>query len=155
MLVKTVAFVAITLAALVVGVLWGTWLSLSRSIETFSAELFLQIGQKMIKNLAVPMRVLMLSMVIANALLCYLLFHDGNQAAGFVAVGGLVLLASVVVVTVSLNVPIDLQIRQWTQDALPSNWQAIRRRWERFHQLRTVLAIGGFCLVVVAVLMRS
>jgi len=152
MLLKIVAFASILLITLVIGVLWGTWLSLSRSIETFSAELFLGIGQRMVKNLAIPMRFLMIGMVLVNGFLSYLLFHDGHSKAGLFTTSGLAFLVSVVVVTVTLNVPIDLQIKKWTPDSLPADWQAIRKRWERYHELRTVLSLAGFCLVIVGVL---
>jgi uncharacterized membrane protein len=152
MLLKVTAFADILLINLVVGVLWGTWISLSRSIETFSVEMFLAIGQRMIKNLAIPMRVFMISMLLVSALLCYLLFNDGYAAVGLLTFCGLIFLVSTVIVTVVFNVPIDLQIKKWTPNNLPANWQAIRKRWEWFHGLRTILSLVGLFLVVAGVL---
>jgi uncharacterized protein YneF (UPF0154 family) len=36
-----VAYVSVVLVALVMGVMWGTWLSLERSMRMLSPELFL------------------------------------------------------------------------------------------------------------------
>jgi hypothetical protein len=52
-------FINIFLFALVAGVLWGTWFSLSRSIASITPAAFLEIGRTMIRNLARPMRILM------------------------------------------------------------------------------------------------
>ena len=52
-------FVHLFLFTLVVGVFWGTWFSLSRSIESISPPTFLEVGHTMIANLGGPMAVLM------------------------------------------------------------------------------------------------
>jgi len=56
---KTVEFTGLMLAALVTGVFWGTWFTLTRSLENFSVEEFIHIGKTIISNVAVPMRILM------------------------------------------------------------------------------------------------
>ena len=63
----------IMLFALVMGVFWGTWFALSRTMDQLRAQTFLDVGHQMIHNLAVPMAILMpaalLSAVIAVVLL--------------------------------------------------------------------------------------
>jgi uncharacterized protein YneF (UPF0154 family) len=49
----------IVLFALVMGVFWGTWLSLSRTMDQLSAETFLAVGHEMIRNLGGPMAILL------------------------------------------------------------------------------------------------
>ena len=56
---KLVQFVSIMLYVLVAGVMWGTWLSLARTMTEYDAETFLADGQHMISNLATVMAVLM------------------------------------------------------------------------------------------------
>ena len=56
---KISTFAGLFLLALVTGVFWGTWFTLTRSIETFSAAEFIHIGQTIIGNVAWPMRILM------------------------------------------------------------------------------------------------
>ena len=48
-------FVHVFLFALVVGVFWGTWFSLSRSMNSITASTFLEVGHTMIANLGGPM----------------------------------------------------------------------------------------------------
>jgi hypothetical protein len=59
MKLKLARFSTIILFALVMGVFWGTWFALSRSIIAFRAQTFLDIGQTAIRSLAVPMSTLM------------------------------------------------------------------------------------------------
>jgi hypothetical protein len=56
---RVVQFTGLMLVALVTGVFWGTWFTLTRSLETFGPGEFLHIGQTIIANVAVPMRILM------------------------------------------------------------------------------------------------
>ncbi len=55
MALQIMQFVTIMLFALVVGVFWGTWFSLSRSIATITPETFLEVGKAIIQNLAAPL----------------------------------------------------------------------------------------------------
>src|SRR5215475_8299045 len=59
MTLKIAQFLNTMLFALVMGVFWGTWFTLSRSIEGFQPQTFLDIGQTAIRNLVVPMAILM------------------------------------------------------------------------------------------------
>jgi hypothetical protein len=72
-LLKLVQFVSIMLYVLVAGVLWGTWLSLARTMTEYDAATFLADDQHMIKNLATVMAVLMISAVIVGVVAVVLL----------------------------------------------------------------------------------
>ena len=74
MTLKVAQFVNILLLVLVVGVFWGPWLGLSRSIGSFSAQTFLDIGHTMIGNLAPVMPVLMITAILSTVPVLYLLY---------------------------------------------------------------------------------
>ena len=59
MKLKGIEFISLMLAVLVMGVFWGTWFTLTRSIHDFSAAEFIHIGKTIIANVAIPMRILM------------------------------------------------------------------------------------------------
>jgi len=133
------------LFALVMGVFWGTWFSLSRSIETFRAQTFLDIGQTAIRNLAVPMAILMPVALLSSLVMTAL---SWKRSTGFaLSLAGLVLMISALVITLAIEVPIDNQIKVWTVTTLPSDWQALRDRWEFYHGLRTFVSIAALALV--------
>ena len=51
---KPVAFITVMLLMLVTGVFWGTWFTLTRSLEGFSAGEFIYIGKMNRAGLTVP-----------------------------------------------------------------------------------------------------
>jgi len=152
MFVKLTQFLSIMLYVLVAGVMWGTWLSLARTMTRYDATVFLADGQHMIANLATFMAVLMISAVVAGLLATVLLFHGRSIAAGWLALAGLLLMVAVVVVTLSVEVPIDNMIKTWTVATLPPDWQDIRGRWAAFHTLRTFLSLAAVAAAVGAAL---
>src|SRR5215831_10267935 len=119
---KLVQFSTIVLFSLVMGVFWGTWFALSRSIVAFRPQTFLDIGQTAIRNLAVPMRILMPTSL-ASALIVLVLLPKRSMAFAL-AVAGVFLMVGALVVTLGVEVPIDNQIKTWTVATLPADWQA-------------------------------
>ena len=147
-LVRWVQFVSIMLYVLVAGVMWGTWLSLARTMTDYDAATFLTDGKHMIENLAIIMAVLMISAVVIGLVAVVLLFRSGSAVAARMATVGLLLMIAVLVITVAVEVPIDNLIATWTEATLPADWQEIRARWSAFHTLRTFVALGAVAAAV-------
>jgi uncharacterized membrane protein len=147
-LLKWVQFVSIMLYLLVAGVMWGTWLSLARTMTNYDAATFLTDGKHMIENLAVIMAVLMISAVVIGSIVVVLLFRNRSMIAAWLAVIGLLLMIAVLVITLAVEVPIDNLIASWTEDTLPGKWQDIRARWAVFHTLRTFASLGAVAAAV-------
>jgi len=146
---KIAQFVSIMLFALVTGVFWGTWFGLSRSISSITPATFLETGQQFIRNLAGPMRVLMPATILSAAVVLWWLPRRMSLFRAFVlTASALLLMVLATVITVGVEVPIDNQIKVWTVATLPSNWQAIRERWEWFHGLRTLVSVASLALIV-------
>ena len=153
MKLKLAQFSTIILFALVMGVFWGTWFALSRSIAAFRPQTFLDIGQTAIRNLAVPMRILVpLALVSALILLALL---PKRSAAFALAVAGFMLMVCALLVTLAVEVPIDNQIKLWTVATFPADWQAVRDRWEFYHALRTFVSIVALVSVTASTLFKS
>jgi uncharacterized membrane protein len=138
--VKLAQFVSIMLYVLVAGVMWGTWLSLARTMTSYNAATFLADGQHMIENLGTIMAVLMISAVVIGLVVVLLLFRSRSPIAAWLAVAALLLMIAVLVITVAVEVPIDNMIATWTDATLPQDWQDIRARWAAFHTLRTFVS---------------
>jgi Anthrone oxygenase len=150
MKLKVAQFSTIILFALVMGVFWGTWFALSRSIIAFRPQTFLDIGQTAIRNLALPMRILMPVALLSAVILLVLL--PKRSAAFALALAGFALMVFALVVTLAVEVPIDNQIKVWTVSTLPANWEALRDRWEFYHALRTFMSIGALVSVTASTL---
>jgi uncharacterized membrane protein len=148
MTLKIAQFLSTMLFALVMGVFWGTWFSLSRSIEGFQPQTFLDIGQTAIRNLAVPMAILM-PLSLLSALIMIALLSKRSIAFLF-AIVAFALMVAALVVTLAVEVPIDNQIKVWTIATLPVNWEMLRDRWEFYHGVRTFVSIFALAFMTVS-----
>ncbi len=140
----------IVLFALVMGVFWGTWFSLSRTMSQLSAETFVTVGHEMIQNLGVPMSIL-LPVALLSALVTLALLWQGRRTAAFWwLLAGFLLMVAALAVTLLVEVPIDNQIKIWTAATLPGDWRSIQSRWELFHTIRTFLSIAAVVAATVS-----
>ena len=136
-------YIILLLLCLVTGVFWGTWFTLTRSLETFSPEEFIHIGKTIIKNVAWPMRILMPTTILL--MLVNLWLYPLKKSSAFFWYGlSLVLFVATLLVTVLILVPIDYQIKEWTLTSIPADWESLRAKWQCFHTTRTFLCLGSF-----------
>ena len=140
---KFAQLISLLLFTLIMGVFWGTWFSLSRSIGAISPAGFLEIGRNMIANLGRPMSILFRAAIFSTTLIIYQLYRRRQTAGLVLTVAAVALMLAAMMVTLIVNVPIDGQIREWTTATLPSDWQAIRDRWEFYHSVRTFLSLAA------------
>jgi uncharacterized membrane protein len=134
----------IVLFALVMGVFWGTWFSLSRTMDQLSAETFVAVGHQMIQNLGGPMAILLPLALLSALATLVLLWRGGGPTAAFAwLLAGFGLMVLALVVTLAVEVPIDNQIQDWTAATLPADWRSIQSRWELFHTIRTFASIAA------------
>jgi hypothetical protein len=136
----------VVLGALVVGVFWGPWLALTRSIRTLTSDVFLVVVHRLDQNLGRTMTVLFpitLLVIAADAAASF------SHPLGFaLTLAAFVLFLLALIVTAAVEVPIVKQIRGWTAETMPSNWTTLRDRWVSFHLLRVAPGILGLALLV-------
>ena len=149
---RAVQFIHLFLFALVLGVFWGTWFSLSRSITSITPVTFLEVGHLMIANLGTPMAVLMPAALLSALPVLVMLFRLHQRRAFYLTLGGVGLLVAALIITLAVNVPIDDEINQWTVNNLPPNWTMDRDRWQLYHTIRTFTCMAGFGCATAAVL---
>jgi uncharacterized membrane protein len=148
---KSVVFITAILLMLITGVFWGTWFTLTRRLDNFSAVEFIHIGQTIITNVAVQMSIIM------PAALLFLLLSmwsscKTNRAVFWLFTLSFVLMVATLIITVGVEVPIDNQIKNWTPETVPENWTSLRRTWNEFHTIRTFTSIGSFVFYVGGIL---
>ena len=157
MRIRTAQTVTIVLFSLVMGVFWGTWFALSRTMNRLSAETFVAVGHEMIRNLGVPMAIL-LPLALLSALITLVLLWRGGRAAPFWwLLAGFLLMVAALVITLAVEVPIDNKIEVWTAATLPGDWRSIQSRWETFHTIRSFLSIAAVvaATIILAVTSRA
>src|SRR6266545_7024324 len=132
------------------GVFWGTWFSLSRTMNQLSAETFVAVGHEMIQNLGVPMAILLPLALLSALITLALLWRGARTAAFWWLLAGFLLMVAALVITLVVEVPIDNKIEAWTVATLPGDWRSIQSRWESFHTIRTFLSIAAVVAVTVS-----
>ena len=153
MKLKAVEFSALMLAALVMGVFWGTWFTLTRSIHDFSAAEFIHIGKTIIANVALPMSIIM-PLTLLLQLIAAILARKVNRFSFNLYSASFVLMILTLIFTVADEVPIDNQIKTWTEATVPSNWESLRLKWDQFHALRTFTSIASVAFFVWGLMKR-
>ena len=143
MRIRAAQATTIVLFALVMGVFWGTWFSLSRTMDRLSPETFLAVGHEMIRNLGVPMAILLPLALLSALVTLALQWAGGRTAAFWWMAAGFLLMVAALVITLAVEVPIDNQIETWTAATLPGNWRSIQTRWELWHTIRTFASIAA------------
>jgi uncharacterized membrane protein len=149
---RTRAFQAVTIVlfALVTGVFWGTWFSLSRTMDRLTPQTFVAVGHQMIANLGRPMALLLPLSLLAALVTLALLWPAGRTPAFWWTAAGFVLMVAALGITLAVEVPIDNQIQAWTAATLPGDWRSIQSRWELWHTVRTFASIAALVAVTLA-----
>ena len=142
MKLKAVESFTLILAALVMGVFWGTWFTLTRSIHDFSAAEFIHIGKTIIDNVAIPMSIIMPATLLFM-LVTLLLSRRVNRYSFYLYSISFLLMVITLIITVAIEVPIDNQIKSWTAGTVPANWESLRQKWDTHHTMRTFTSIGS------------
>jgi uncharacterized membrane protein len=145
---KTWELISIILSALVAGMFHGPWVALSRSMSTFTPEVFLAIVDRMNRNMAPAMTVLMPTALLSIIPVMFLSYHE-RQLTFYLSAAAFVFFIVALLVTVVIEVPIVEEIVTWKVSTLPGNWQQVRDRWTKFHAVRVIAGLASLVLLVV------
>jgi hypothetical protein len=148
---KTWELVSIILSALTAGMFYGPWVALSRSMKSFPPELFLAIVDRMNRNMAPVMTVLMPATLLSIIPVLLLSYRERPIVCYLNAIAFALFIVALLV-TVVVEVPIVQQIVTWTASTLPENWLQLRDRWMRFHLVRVGAGLTSLILLLVAVI---
>ncbi|HMF71575.1 MAG TPA: DUF1772 domain-containing protein [Flavitalea sp.] len=141
--------VSLFLVMLVTGVFWGTWFTLTRSLDSFPPDNFIRIGKTIIKNVGGPMAILMPATLLS--LIWISVINRKVRPVFLCFIVSLVFMTLTLLITVGIEVPIDNQIKTWTADSLPGNWSVLRDRWDQYHSIRTLTSILSFLFLSIGV----
>ena len=150
-MLKSIQLITGLLLVLVTGVFWGTWFSLSRSMYELPPEMFIAIGKEIIRNVAVPMSIIMPATLLGLLILLIQAWKIKSIYFYCILITWILFIGALLI-TLGVEVPIDNQIKTWTLATIPADWESIRDRWETFHTLRTLVSVGGTASFLVALL---
>ena len=122
--------------------------ALSRSMSTCPPEVFLTIVDRMNRNMA-PLMTVLMPAALLSIIPVMLLSYREHPLTFYLNAAAFVLFVAALLVTILVEVPIVEQIVTWTASTPPVNWQQLRDRWTRFHIIRVIAGIATVVLLVV------
>jgi hypothetical protein len=146
---KTWQLISIVCSALVSGMFHGPWAALSRSMRTFTPEVFLAIVDRMNRNMA-PLMTVLMPATLFSILAVLFLSYSTHPRTFYLNAIALALFLIALLVTVLIEVPIVEKVVTWTVSTMPANWQRLRDRWVKFHLIRVVVGLLSFVLLLVS-----
>jgi Domain of unknown function (DUF1772) len=80
------------------------------------------------------------------------LYPEKKSPGFFLIVAACLLIIAALLITLLVEVPIDNQIKTWAAETIPSDWGAIRERWQYFHSARTFVSLASFGSMAIAII---
>ena len=147
---SVVLFFALLFTALVAGGAFVIWIEYNPS--GMSAAAYVEGMQHAIRVFTVPLP----TTVILSVLFCAAsAFFARRERPGFyLLVAGTGSVLAVALITVFGNIPLNNQIKTWSISAPPPRWVEVSAQWWQFQTVRTIAAVCGMALLIVAVQTR-
>ncbi|NJB72138.1 putative membrane protein [Saonia flava] len=144
MTTQIIRFSNILMAALVAGTIFGIWIGYNPM--DLSAATYIEQQQNIIIALNDIMPILGLITIILTLASAFL---RRKEKMAFI----LLLVASAFLIFSGLitkfgNQPINSIVMTWDLKSLPNNWMELRSKWWFYHEIRTLTAFIGLCLIV-------
>jgi anthrone oxygenase-like protein len=149
-LAASIDFANFLLAALVVGAMFGVWLSFNPA--GLDAPLYVALQQQEIRALNVVMPVLGTLTIVLTLASAALARDHLTRFALLLAAAGCFTAAGLV--TRLLNQPINAVVLTWEIGAPPSDWMQFRDTWWHWHEMRLILGVVGLGILIVATLVQ-
>jgi uncharacterized membrane protein len=113
--------------------------------------MFITIGKQIIKNVALPMSIIMPASIIVLMILLVRSWRK-KSVYFYCMLLTLILFFIALIITVGIEVPIDNKIKTWTVASIPSDWRNIRDKWEVYHTFRTFVSLSGMSFFIIAIM---
>jgi uncharacterized membrane protein len=118
-----------------------------------SAPFFTEFKQLEIRAFTVPLPAIGLVAVVFGVV--HAALERRNRAALRLTAAGLACLIVGAVITVGGHFPMNESLKTWSVVAPPVEWPAIQERWRRYHDLRTIVTVLGFALLILGTRVRD
>jgi uncharacterized membrane protein len=144
-----VPFLAVMMAGLIAGLMGGTGMDQYTQRLLHGSEWVMehQAMDALFSRVMPPFWNASVLVLIAAAI-----FTRGSARSLFAVAA--MLLAVSLVVTVSVEVPMNCAIALWNASSPPANWGEVRDRWLSFHLARTILGVVAFGCATSALMTR-
>lgn len=144
MTTRIIQFCNIVMVALVTGTIFGIWIGYNP--KDLSAPTFIEQQQNAILALNTLMPILGLITILLTLTSAFLQRKDKITFSVLVVASVFLIVSGLT--TKFGNQPINSIVMTWDMNTPPNNWTELRNQWWIFHELRTLSAFIGLCLIV-------
>lgn len=144
MITRIIRFCNILLAALVTGTIFGIWIGYNP--KDLSAPTYIEEQQHTILALNTLMPMLGLITIILTIISAFLRRKEKTAFSVLLVASVFLILSGIT--TKFGNQPINSIVMTWDVNSPPNNWMDLRNQWWFYHELRTLSAFIGLCLIV-------
>ena len=150
-MVERARFINLFLAGTLTGNEFGGWVGFHPALATLSQRSQVEAERAVTRRFGAIMPVFMTA-TLASCIPVLGSIRDRRSMTFRTALGGLLCYAAMLGVTFAGNMPINRRVLAATPAAPPAEWDALRRRWDRWHALRNTLNALGFGLLIMSAL---
>ena len=146
---NAVCFLVVILVGMMAGLMFGTGMDqyTHRQLSASGWVTEHQVMDALFSRVLPPLwNLTMVALAVAAVL-------SHGRARWLFALAAVIFLLSLIV-TVTVEVPMNRAIAQWNAQAAPNDWASIRDRWLSFHLVRTIGGFVAFVSALAALLMR-
>ena len=147
---KLALFAALFFVALVAGASFAIWIDYNPT--DMSPAFYVEKMQHAIRVFTIPLPVVVVLGAVFTAVSTFLARRDRPDF--YLLLAASLCIIAVALITAFGNIPINNQIKTWSINSPPSNCLELGERWWRFQTMRTISAVGGLSLLILALLVR-
>ena len=141
-------FGALFFVGIVAGAAFVIWIEYNPS--GLSAANYIESMQHAIRVFTVPLPSIVVLSVLFSGVSSVLAWRE--RRTFYLLAACCLCMAVVALVTAFGNIPINNQIKAWAPASPPSNWSELAAEWWQLQSIRTIAALGGLALVILATL---
>ncbi len=133
---------------LIAGAFFYAYLNVVPTFYDIKPAIHLSFRTALMKHNGISMPILNFAVIISSVFFVFFINKNENIIRAFAFTATLLSLITFLV-TFFGNVPINGIIKTWNPDNPPHNWEIILKKWNFFHSIRTLTAIGSFiCMIL-------
>jgi len=150
--IKITLFITLLLYAAVISQSFFYMLAMSNVMKNMQATAYIEARHLLDKKLRTTLAGVYYSTLIASIALTA---FSVTNPTGFLFISSIVALIALVLdlaLTVKGNMPLNKIINSWSTSEYPANWSQYRKRWFTFYNIRQVVNLTGFIVLVAGII---
>lgn len=152
--VSVIQALQVVFVGLFTGALLGDRMGATFARPELPVSSFVLYQQIVHRTFAIMMPILIIGSIVLGLLWLIVSRKSPRRAEFWMVLIGTAAVVGVFLMTAIINVPINTQLMTWSVDSPPENVRAVWATWESAHTARTVVSMGAFLILALALARR-